>query len=774
MALAHGRTESVEDGAVERVFVTAPFGVPLHGRGKGAGAFHLEGFHQAIGRVRQGTQTRCQAAHALAVQGIHLCPRAARPLGQRAAGHDVDVVRQRTVLLVGRALGFAVVHQTGHSVHRLVQAAAQCDVDFLEAPANAEQRHALRHAGPHQREGERITFRVERQAGVVHGLVEVRRVNVGRRAGEHHAVDHGQQVVHLRGVGQREHDGLRLRAHLDGACVLVAQQQVGHFVSVAAQQTVVRRQPDHARMGCHALLHVVGSIVGLKLVENEGHSGCTQGATCKLHAMLSEYLLSEMARLDAAGALPLHRQLYEALRRAMLEGKLAAGDRLPSSRDLAQDLALSRNTVVAALGQLTVEGYLASQVGSGTYVHDHVPLPVHRTRTTPVRAARLSARGEALAHQHGARDLEIQPFVAGSADFSAFPVALWQRLQNKHWRHARPDMLDYNDSGGYGPLRRAVADYLRVFRSVQLDADQVIITSGTQQSLSLCAQLLADHGDTVWIEDPAYWGAVKAFTASGQQLHPVKVDDEGIAPTEEDEKQRPRLIYVTPSHQYPSGVVMSLARRQQLLASAARCGAWVLEDDYDSEFRFSGPPISSLEGLDQEGRVLYMGTFSKVLYPGLKLGYLVVPKPLVAAFKLAHYDLNRPGQMPLQAALAEFIEMGHFSSALRRARQTYAERREALLHALQPVLSQGDARIHGVAQGLHLCVRLPAHVNDRALAKQLAQQGLTVRPLSAYALRRQDLSGLVMGYGYASQAAIERDGPVLAAALLSGLKDSHP
>ncbi|NIC43711.1 PLP-dependent aminotransferase family protein [Aquabacterium sp. A08] len=479
--------------------------------------------------------------------------------------------------------------------------------------------------------------------------------------------------------------------------------------------------------------------------------------------MLSEHLLAEMGRLTAQGDLPLHRQLYEALRRALLDGKLGAGDRLPSSRDLAQDLGLSRNTVVAALGQLTVEGYLVSHVGSGTFVHEQAPARAPRARpTAAVPPARLSARGEALAHRHRACDLEIQPFTPGAADFGAFPLALWQRLQNKHWRSAQPDMLDYNDSGGYGPLRRAVADYLRVFRSVRLDADQVLITSGTQQSLELCAHLLADHGDTVWLEDPAYWGAVKAFTATGLAIHPVPVDDEGIAPRPADEARPPRLMYVTPSHQYPTGAVMSLARRQQLLACAARCNAWVLEDDYDSEFRFSGPPISSLEGLDTEGRVLYMGTFSKMLYPGLKLGYLVVPKALVAAFKGAHYDLNRPGQMPLQAALAEFIEMGHFASTLRRARQTYAERRQRLVDALTPVLASGRGRIHGAAQGLHLCLRLPATVDDRALAQQAAQAGMTVRPLSAYCLQRQDLRGLAIGYGYATPALIDRLAPQLA------------
>lgn len=487
--------------------------------------------------------------------------------------------------------------------------------------------------------------------------------------------------------------------------------------------------------------------------------------------MLSEFLLAEMNRLGTQDALPLHRQLYEAMRRAMLDGKLGASERLPSSRDLAQDLGLSRNTVVAAINQLGVEGYLVSRVGSGTYVNDNVPrlhsgrnTRNHPGRPAPVMtAARLSTRGKALTGSFCAHTLEVQPFTPGIADFSAFPLALWQRLQNKHWRMTYPDMLDYASAGGYAPLRRAIADYLRVFRSVQLDADQVIVTSGTQQSLELCARLLADHGDTVWVEDPAYWGAVKAFMASGLSLHPVPVDEQGISPRAADDALPPRLIYVTPSHQYPTGSVMSLPRRHQLLQTARAHDAWILEDDYDSEYRFSGPPVSSLEGLDTDGRVLYMGTFSKVLYPGIKLGYLVVPKALVEAFRQAHYDLNRPGQMPLQAALAEFIEMGHFSSALRRARQGYAERRQLLLDALRPLLGQpGGPFISGAEQGLHLCLRLPHGTDDHALAQRIAQQGLTVRPLSAYCLRRDDLRGLVIGYGYAPLADIARCGRLLA------------
>lgn len=486
--------------------------------------------------------------------------------------------------------------------------------------------------------------------------------------------------------------------------------------------------------------------------------------------MLSELLLTEISRLSLQGKLPLHRQLYEALRRAILDGKLTAGERLPSSRELTQDLNLSRNTVVAALSQLAVEGYLVSHVGSGTFVNDSVPrAAARRPSAQHGHGMMLSRRGQALASSFCATQLEIQPFTPGIADFSAFPVALWQRLQNKHWRMTYPDMLDYSYSGGYAPLRRSVADYLRVFRSVPLEVEQVIITSGTQQSMDLCAQLLADHNDTVWLEDPAYWGAVKAFMATGLKLHPVAVDQHGIAPQARDEAAPPRLIYVTPSHQYPTGAVMSLARRHQILSLAKQHKAWILEDDYDSEFRFSGPPISSLAGLDTDERVLYMGSFSKVLYPGLKLGYLVVPKGLVAAFKQAHYDLNRPGQMPLQAALAEFIEMGHFASALRRARQSYAERRRCLLAALQPCLGP-HAQITGAEQGLHLCLRLPEVVDDKALAERIARLGLTVRALSAYCLERKDAKGLVIGYGYATLADIERCGPLLARAVSETLK----
>jgi GntR family transcriptional regulator / MocR family aminotransferase len=522
--------------------------------------------------------------------------------------------------------------------------------------------------------------------------------------------------------------------------------------------------------------------------------------------MLSEYLSQQLGSDQFHPKQSLHRRLYEALRRALLDGHVAAGDRLPSSRDLAADLKLSRNTVVSAINQLTVEGYLHSQVGSGTYASDNLPQTKRasarqgaytgsRTSIT-MQSSTLSRRGQRLATEFTASSHEVQPFTPGSPDFSAFPVKLWQRLQNKHWRFNYAEMLDYAYSGGYGPLRRAVADYLRVFRSVQLEPEQVLITSGTQQSLELCAHLLADHGDTVWIEDPAYWGAVKAFLATGLKLHAVKVDEQGIAPQARDDAQAPRLIYVTPSHQYPTGSVMSLARRQLLLQKARAHKAWVLEDDYDSEFRYSGPPVSSLEGLDVDERVLYMGTFSKVMYPGIKLGYLVVPKPLVEHFKQAHYDLNRPGQLPVQAALAEFIEQGHFASTIRRMRMSYSERRTSLLQALAPALEpytsnsnnvlahnikrnskiSGDsisvqqAYVSGAEQGLHLCLHLPGHIDDAAIAQRAQAQQLKITALSSYCLERHDLRGLVIGYGYAPLAHIQQHAPKITALLLAALK----
>jgi GntR family transcriptional regulator/MocR family aminotransferase len=273
------------------------------------------------------------------------------------------------------------------------------------------------------------------------------------------------------------------------------------------------------------------------------------------------------------------------------------------------------------------------------------------------------------------------------------------------WREARNDLLDYGQSGGHLPLRQAITEYLRISRSVKVEVEQVMITAGTQQSLDLCAQLLADAGDTAWVEDPCYWGARRVFQARELKLRPITVDSDGMALDDADLATKPRLIYVTPSHQYPTGAVMSLARRRELLEVAVRKDAWILEDDYDSEFRYTGRPLAALQGLDNDDRVLYMGTFSKVLYPGIKVGYLVVPPALIPP-SAARCMTAAPGQLTVQATLTDFITHGHFTTHVRKIRQTYGARRELLRRMLAQTMP-ASVTISKEESGLHLVVELP-------------------------------------------------------------------
>lgn len=507
---------------------------------------------------------------------------------------------------------------------------------------------------------------------------------------------------------------------------------------------------------------------------------------------VSEMLAATLAQADFHPRLPRQRRLYEAAKAAIYQQRLAAGSKLPSSRDLAADLGIARNTVIAAFEQLAAEGYVSSVAGSGTYVADLQAMArrqrgergARRTAVAvnaaaaipdsarPFEAAALSRRGAELTQFAAGTRYEIQPFAPGDPDFSSFPVKQWQRLQNRVWREGRADLLDYGQSGGYLPLRQAITEYLRLSRSVSVSVDQVLITSGTQQSLDLCAQLLADAGDTAWVEDPCYWGARRVFQARDLHLHPVTVDEDGMALDADDLATVPRLIYVTPSHQYPTGAVMSLARRRALLEAAARRKAWILEDDYDSEFRYSGRPLASLQGLDGGNRVVYMGTFSKVLYPGIKVGYLVAPPSLVAPFQSALYDLQRPGQMMVQATLADFIALGHFTTHVRKLRHIYGARREllrrTLLKHLGPRASQ-LATISSQESGLHLVVELPDRIDDVALHALAREGGLSVNALSTYYLAPPLRKGLLVGYAYVTEQKIERYGKVLASVIRKAL-----
>jgi GntR family transcriptional regulator/MocR family aminotransferase len=479
--------------------------------------------------------------------------------------------------------------------------------------------------------------------------------------------------------------------------------------------------------------------------------------------------------------LPQQRRLYEAARAAILRQQLVAGSKLPSTRSVASELGIARNTVIAAFKQLAAEGYVSTTPGSGTFISTTLPENPFSALTQNEEAyagelmapndaaSNLSRRGTQLTTYAAGARFEIQPFAPGDPDFSIFPLKLWQRIQNRVWRDARPELLDYGQAGGYLPLRSAIAEYLRASRSVNVSIEQVMITSGTHQSLDLCAQMLADVGDTAWVEDPCYWAARRVFESCDLQLHPVAVDADGIAPNENDLATQPRLIYVTPSHQYPTGVVMTLARRRKLLDIAASKRAWILEDDYDSEFRYTGRPLASLQGLDTYGRVVYMGTFSKILYPGIKVGYLVVPPALIEPFKTALYDLQRPGQMMVQAALADFIALGHFATHIRKIRQAYGAKRELLRKTLVAQMG-GDVTISGEESGLHLVVELPDHVDDEALARLAAESGIAVKALSNYYLLPATRRGLLVGYAYVAPGKIAYYGKLLTNVIRSGIR----
>lgn len=508
--------------------------------------------------------------------------------------------------------------------------------------------------------------------------------------------------------------------------------------------------------------------------------------------VLSEWLLTQLNQQKFPARLPNHRRVYEAIRRAITEHVLPSGARLPSTRELAADLNMSRNTILAAFDQLLDEGYVAAKTGSGTFVcykqtdalfklNDNSLKQTDALFKQPENLSKnigainplkseahieLSLRG--LLASSSLSNHEVQPFTPGEDDYSRFPITLWRRLLNRQWRALNPQLLDSSHDGGYLPLRQAIAEYLRVSRAVNLTVDQVLITSGTQQSIDLCARLLTDYHDWAWVENPCYWAARRVLEVNGLQLYPIAVDNEGMAPSTEDFRVKPRLIYTTPSHQYPKGMVMSYGRRRLLLDYAESSGAWVIEDDYDSEFRFEGRPISSLQGMDQHGRVLYLGTFSKVMYPGIRLGYMVIPPQLVAAFKNGLYELQRPGQVMIQAALADFIEEGHFASHIRRLKQTYAERRRLLQAALAPV-SKAGARLSMVDSGLHLVVEFDANIDDVKVAELAAQQGLRVYPLSNYCMGEQREKGLIIGYAYAATESITQYGNVLAMVIQSAL-----
>ncbi len=464
--------------------------------------------------------------------------------------------------------------------------------------------------------------------------------------------------------------------------------------------------------------------------------------------------LLERALNRGPGAEPLRRQLFQRLRQAIFDGRLAAGSALPGSRALAEGLSISRNTVTAAYEHLAAEGYVVSD-RQGTRVAalaQGAPgssgAQCAAVAVFPAACATATADRLALIQPRAPRPGAAMALSPGMPALSQFPLAAWRRALDRAVRGGGPAALGYGDPLGEMALRTAIARHLAVARGVRCTPAQVVITEGAQEALALCVRLLSNPGDLAWVEDPGYRGARSALQGGDLRAVPMRVDAQGLVAHESDWAGRtPRLVYTSPSHQYPGGAVMSVARRLALIDQARRHGAWIIEDDYDSEFRHSGEPIGAMQGLVDGAPVLYVGTFSKTMFPSLRLGFLVLPAAVLEAVRLPLGEMLRGGQRHAQLALAHFMDSGQFSRHLGRMRRLYRERQQALRAALDRHFAMPH-RIEGGHCGMHLLVRLPEDCPDHAIANAARDHGMAPSPLSAFALHPlpQD-NGLVLGYG---------------------------
>ena len=459
----------------------------------------------------------------------------------------------------------------------------------------------------------------------------------------------------------------------------------------------------------------------------------------------------------------LARQLYQALRERILDGRLQRRTRLPASRDLANLLGISRNTVTRAFDQLYAEGYIEGRIGAGTYVAELSGA----TRPTPVPSAQAQLSGstqsaalQLLQNHHLNPPLSGPPraFRVGVPAFDLFPFETWARLSARFWRKPSPARLGYGDPAGDLQLRELIAAYLRNSRGLHCDPAQIVVTNGAQQAISLCAQLLVTPGARVAVENPGYRAAGPALAIAGAQLGGVAVDGEGLNSAALERIEECRLVYVTPSHQYPTGVTLSLARRLQLLEWAERTDGLIIEDDYDGEYRYSGTPLAPLAALDRQGRVLYVGTFCKIAFPALRLGYLVLPPALAEAFARRRALDMRHSEIGTQAVMAEFIAAGHFQRHIRRMRGAARSRRDALL-AGWPADVTGCAPLAVVEAGLHLCVRVSSLARERELISAAERVGVEMTALSSYWLPdsrtpEDQRAGLVLGFAAVPEAQI--------------------
>jgi GntR family transcriptional regulator/MocR family aminotransferase len=467
--------------------------------------------------------------------------------------------------------------------------------------------------------------------------------------------------------------------------------------------------------------------------------------------------LASVIPLSAATSIPLRRQLYQGMRSAIVSRQLLGGTRLPSSRALAAQFHLSRTTVLEAYQQLLLEGYLEGRRGSGTYVSRTIPDVLLSPAAAPYGSLERATRASPSWPLHAAIDnAQVNPaFRVGQPALEAFPHTIWQRLLARRYRESWRELFGYQDAAGYGPLREAIASYLGIARGVRCAPEQVIVTSGAQQALDLIARVLLQAGDAVWVEDPGYFGARWAFKRAGLRLIPTTLDRDGFdVAVGQSLSPDARLAYVTPSCQFPLGATMSLERRLALLAWAKNREGWIVEDDYDGEYRFVGRPLPAIQGLDDAGRVLYLGSFSKVLFPSLRLGYVVLPPVLVKSLVTANLGAELHASALEQAVVADFMAQGHFDRHIRRMRTLYARRQATLREAISQYMP-GLLEVHPAEAGMHLVAWLPSEVDEcEQIVRAARDHHLEMLSLSYCSMRPLSRQALVLGYAAPDESQI--------------------
>lgn len=463
----------------------------------------------------------------------------------------------------------------------------------------------------------------------------------------------------------------------------------------------------------------------------------------------------------AHAAMPLHARIQRAIRQLILDGALGPGKPLPASRALAKSLGVSRDTIEAAYTQLHAEGFIERRVGSGSFVAEMTEFtPGHRISQRDAllrkQAPNLSRRGAAMFRSGGVREmLSPRPFAHGVPETRSFPLQLWERLERQVLKEVGTQALHHGDPQGAEPLRRAIADYVNLERGARATADRVLVLTSSQQAMMLCANMLLDPGDRIFLEDPAYYGARKAFDAAGLECMPVPLDRQGVIVEQiMDDPRRARAVFLTPSHQFPTGATLALDRRLALIEWAARHQAWIIEDDYDSEFHYAGKPTACVQGLDPHDRTIYIGTFTKSLFPGLRIGYVVLPPQLVKPMTVARTLLDGHNASVAQLTLARFMEGGHFGAHVRAMRGIYAQRLDVLAGLVTQHLS-GFVEARVPTGGLQMPCVLTCHLSERTAIDAARRVGIELLGLSALHAAGDGNAGFLMGFAAYTPGEIE-------------------